>query len=65
LVETRTTDGEIVDELPDGWWYPVEVLAFEPEGYDHLVGYELLTELGDDEALLSTTSAEVRGTSGR
>jgi hypothetical protein len=61
LVETRTADGEIVDELPDGWWYPVEVLAFEAERYDHLVGHELLAPLGDDEALLSATSAEVRG----
>ena len=61
LVETRNADGDVVDELPDGWWYPVEVLAFEPERYDHLVGHELLTDLAPDEALLSETSAEVRG----
>ena len=61
LVETRTADGEVVDELPDGWWYPVEVLAFEPERYDHLVGHELLADLAPEEALLSETSAEVRG----
>lgn len=61
LVETRTAQGEVVDELPDGWWYPVEVLAFEPERYDRVVGRELLGDLAPDEALLSTTSAEVRG----
>ena len=61
LVETRNADGDVVDELPDGWWYPVEVLAFEPATYDDLLGYELLTGLAPDEALLSETSAEVRG----
>jgi hypothetical protein len=60
LVETRTAEDEVVDELPDGWWYPVEVLAFEPARYDHLVGRELLSDLDPDEALLSETSAEIR-----
>ena len=60
LVATRSDD-EVVDELPDDWWYPVEVLAFEPEAYDEVVGRELLGGLGPDEALLSETSAQVRG----
>lgn len=61
LVETRSADGESVDELPDGWWYPVEVLAFEPERYDALVERELLGDLGPHEAVLSESSAQVRG----
>ncbi len=67
LIETRDADGEVVDELPDGWSYPVEVLAFEPERYDHITERELIGPLAEDEALLSATSAEVRrlGVGGR
>jgi hypothetical protein len=61
LVATRTSQGEVVDELPDGWWYPVEVLAFEPDSYDRLLGRELLADLDADEAVLSETSAQIRG----
>jgi hypothetical protein len=61
LVASWTADGEIVDELPDEWWYPVEVLATDPVRYDEVAGREVLGDLADDEAVLSETSAEVRG----
>jgi hypothetical protein len=61
LERTWTADGDVVDELPDGWWYPVEVLAVDPARYDEVAGRELLGELAEDEAVLSESSAEVRG----
>jgi hypothetical protein len=61
LVRTEAADGTVVDELPDGWAYPVEVLAVEPDAYVRLLDVPEVADLAVDEALLSTTSAEVRG----
>ena len=61
LVETRAAEGRIVDELPEGWWYPVEVLAFEPDRFDALVDHQVLRGLEPHQAVLSETSAQVRG----
>jgi hypothetical protein len=60
LVRTWREDGEVVDELPDDWWYAVEVLATDPARYDEVAGREILGDLADDEAVLSETSAGVR-----
>jgi hypothetical protein len=61
LVRTRDADGEVVDETPDDWWYPVEVLAFEPASFDEVAGRTVISELAPGEALLGETSARVRG----
>jgi hypothetical protein len=61
LVRTEDVDGTVVSELPDGWWYPVELLALDPATYDDLADRPLLGPLEEDEALLSESSAEVRG----
>lgn len=61
LLETRSADGEVVDELPDEWSYPVEVLATDPGAYDAVAGREVLEGLDEDEVVLSESSAEVRG----
>lgn len=61
LVRTEDAAGNVVDDPPDGWWYPVEVLAFDPATYDDVVGRPLVSELAPDEALLGETSARVRG----
>jgi hypothetical protein len=60
LVGTRTADGEPVDELPDGWRFPVEVLAVDAAGYHELLDVPEVAALGPDEALLSESSASVR-----
>jgi hypothetical protein len=60
LVSTRTAEGEVVDDLPEDWAYPVEVLATDPETYDEVAGRPVLGGLEVDEVVLSETSAEVR-----
>jgi hypothetical protein len=61
LVRTEAADGTVVEELPEGWWHPVEVLAFDPDTYDDLVDRPVVGPLDVGEALLSRSSAEVRG----
>jgi hypothetical protein len=60
LVRTVAADGTAVDELPDGWFYPVELLALDPTTYDDLAERRVVGDLARDEALLSRSSAEVR-----
>jgi hypothetical protein len=60
LVGTRTADGEVVDELPDGWRFPVEVLAVDAAGYHEVLDVPEVAALGPDEALLGESSATVR-----
>lgn len=60
LVETRGDDGEVVDELPDGWRFPVEVLAVDADDYHRVLEVPEVAALGPDEALLSESSAAVR-----
>jgi hypothetical protein len=60
LVRTVDADGEVVDELPDGWRFPLEVLAVEPASYHDVLGVAEVLGLGPDEGLLSESSAEVR-----
>lgn len=61
LVRTESADGDVVDEPPEGWALPVEVLAFDPATYDELTGRDLIADLAPDEVLLGETSAQVRG----
>ena len=61
LTTTWTVDGAVVDQLPEEWWYPVEVLATDPAAYDEVVGREVLGGLAEDEAVLGEASAKVRG----
>ena len=83
LVATTSGDGEVVDTLPEGWRYPVEVLAVDPEAYAAVLAaaahdaaaadgaddpaaevasaVALLTALGPGDAVLSESSAQVRG----
>ncbi len=60
LIGTVDADGEVVDELPDGWRFPLEVLAVDPDGYHEVLGGEDVLSLAPDEGLLSESSAEVR-----
>ena len=60
LVGTRGADGEVVDELPDAWRFPVEILAVDAGAYDRVLGVPEVVALGPDEALLSESSAAVR-----
>lgn len=61
LVRTETAAGDVVDDPPDDWWYPVEVLAFDPTTYDAVAGRDVISRLDRDEVLLGETSAAVRG----
>jgi hypothetical protein len=60
LARTVAADGTTVDELPEGWFYPVELLALDPTTYDALAERTVVGDLARDEALLSRSSAEVR-----
>jgi hypothetical protein len=61
LVQATDADGDDTIELPDGWYHPVELLALDPASYDEVVDRDLVGELAPDEALLSVSSAQVRG----
>ena len=60
LVGTRTVDGEVLDELPEGWRFPVEALAVDADSYHEVFDVPAVAALGPDEALLSESSAAVR-----
>ena len=60
LVATRRATGTVVDELPEDWWFPVEVLAFDPDRHAAVVGPTAIDDLGPGEAVLSASSAQVR-----
>lgn len=61
LLRTEDAAGRVVDELPEEWTFPVEVLAVDPDGYATILDVPEVAALGPDEALLSRTSAAVRG----
>jgi hypothetical protein len=61
LVRTEDVDGTVVDELPEGWAYPVELVALDPATYDEVADQAVVSPLAPDEALLSASSAAVRG----
>jgi hypothetical protein len=61
LLRTEDAAGTVVDELPEEWTFPVEVLAVDPTTYRDIIDLPALAELGPDEALLSRTSAAIRG----
>jgi hypothetical protein len=61
LLRTEDAAGRVVDELPEEWTYPVEVLAVDPASYGRILDVPEVAALGPDEALLSRTSAAVRG----
>lgn len=60
LVRTRDADGRTVDELPDDWRYPLEVLAVDAQSYAAAHGAPAIARLGPDEVALGTTSAALR-----
>ncbi|MFP4149537.1 MAG: M15 family metallopeptidase [Nitriliruptoraceae bacterium] len=60
LVATARADGDAVDELPEGWRFPVEVLAVDPASYAEVLAVPEVATLGPGEALLSASSAAVR-----
>jgi hypothetical protein len=60
LVGTESERGRVVDELPAGWRFPVEVLAVDPASYAEVMGVPEVLDLAADEAVLSESSAEVR-----
>lgn len=60
LVATTDGTGEVVDELPEGWRLPVEVLAVDPDTYHAVLGVEEVLDLAEDQGLLSESSADVR-----
>ena len=64
LVATRDAAGRPVDATAPGWEYPLDVLAVEPQSYGRFVdapARRLLRRLGDAQAVLGATSAELRG----
>ena len=61
LVRTTGADGEPVDQTTEGRQLPVEVLAVDPASYQRVTGLAAVGRLGDGAALLSETSAQVRG----
>lgn len=61
LLRTEDAAGRAVDELPEEWTVPVEVLAVDPDGYRRILDLPEVAALQPDEALLSRTSAAVRG----
>jgi hypothetical protein len=61
LARTVAADGTALDDLPEGWFHPVELLALDPTTYDDLAERTVVGDLARDEALLSRSSAEVRG----
>ena len=63
LVESRTAEGQFVDQAPAGFVIPLEAQAFDPARHGEFVPAEvarLLEDLDGDEALLSESSAEFR-----
>jgi hypothetical protein len=61
LLRTEDASGRVVDKLPEEWTFPVEVLAVDPVSYGRVIDVPEVAALGPDEALLSRTSAAVRG----
>ncbi len=60
LVRTAAADGSVVDDLPPGWRYPLEVLAIDPTSYAAVTSHPEFAGLQPDEAVLTVSSAEVR-----
>jgi len=64
LVATRDAAGRERDRPAPGWVLPFDLLAVDPASYGRFVdgpARRLLRALGPDEAVLSRTSAELRG----
>ncbi len=63
LVESRTAEGQVVDQAPAGFVIPLEAQAFDPTRHREFVPEEvarLLEDVDGDEVLLSESSAEFR-----
>jgi hypothetical protein len=62
LVRSRDADGALVDERSGGWVLPLDAIAVNTDTYPGFYeGAEALAELGEGEAILSETSARLRG----
>jgi len=63
LVESKNVNGEVVDQPPDGWVVPIEVMAFDPATYSAFLPKRAsndFTTLGAGEIILGSTSAQLR-----
>lgn len=64
LISSVDVDGRPVDTAPDGWAWPLDALAIDPEGYAPFVpkaSAHVVSELTDGQVLLGSTSAQLRG----
>lgn len=64
LTGSRSADGEVVDDVPPGWYVPIDAFAVDPAMYAAVVpGAQAIDEALDepDGAVLSASSAEIRG----
>jgi hypothetical protein len=63
LVGSRDAGGAAVDQLATGWAIPLDAVAIEPAAHAELISVAdraAIAALGDGQALLGATSAEVR-----
>jgi hypothetical protein len=63
LVASRDAEGTVVDQPADGWFIPLDTVAFDPEVHSEfapVADRPALADLDDDEALLSRSSAALR-----
>jgi hypothetical protein len=63
LVGSRDAGGAAVDQVATGWTIPLDAVAIEPAAHAELVSVAdraAIASLGDGQALLGATSAEVR-----
>lgn len=64
VVETRATNGSVIQQPVDGFVIPVEVHAFDPLAHGRFLPDELagvFATMGNDEVMLGSTSAKIRG----
>ncbi len=64
LVKAFDADGSVIDDAPTGFAIPLEAQSYDPPGRDGLVPLnveQMLTGLRPGQAILSTSSASIRG----
>ena len=63
LASSRDGDGAVVDRPDDGWYIPLDTIAIEPSDHAKFASVAdraAVSELGNGEALLGRTSAQLR-----
>jgi hypothetical protein len=63
LVASRDAEGTVVDQAEDGWFIPLDTVAFDPDVHSEfapVADRPALADLDDGEALLSRSSATLR-----